>query len=331
VDTTTSRRKGFTLIELLVVIAIIAVLIALLVPAVQKVREAAARTQCTNNLKQMGLACHNYADIHKGLPSGFLGASTTDPKTSWMALILPHIEQQTVSNIYDFTKNYDDPANATAVATQITIYNCPSTPSQPRVDTSPSDDAGTPGPRAATDYSSVNAIKNFVANWCNPTIPANASKNDPRIIGCLIRDVKTTFAQVLDGTSNTIMVGEDAGRPYWYGTDGTFIAQTGAKANKEGAWCDPNAAFSIDGSLWSCLPPGAMGGSGGDNCVPAASAAASCPLSCDNNSEFYSFHPGGANALFADGSVHFLSQQLPLCTLAALVTRSGGEVVPSWE
>jgi prepilin-type N-terminal cleavage/methylation domain-containing protein len=111
--TGTKRPAGFTLIELLVVIAIIATLIALLVPAVQKVREAAARTQCENNLKQLGLACHNYCDVYRGLPPGKLtvkvGKNTY--QHSWVPSILPFVEQQEIYNKYNFNLNWDNPAN----------------------------------------------------------------------------------------------------------------------------------------------------------------------------------------------------------------------------
>jgi prepilin-type N-terminal cleavage/methylation domain-containing protein/prepilin-type processing-associated H-X9-DG protein len=340
-----ARRTAFTLIELLVVIAIIAVLIGLLLPAVQKVREAANRTKCQNNLKQLGLACHNYADANGVLPCGFLGADQPNAapgtpgvhKTSWMALILPYIEQGNVANNYNFNYDYDAQPNATAVATPIAIYNCPSTPNQPRWDTTASDDAGstgwgTPG-RAATDYSSLNAVKNFVANACpqSSSVPANASKDDPRIVGVLTRDLMgggtragTPYAAVTDGTANTVMIGEDAGRTGWYGVGGQLIAESGRKPNKEGAWADPNAAFSVDGSNAGCTVA-FVGTSTSDVCVPGPTPN-SCPLNCTNDSEFFGFHPSGCNACFADGSVHYLSQSLSLCTLAALVTRAGGEV-----
>jgi prepilin-type N-terminal cleavage/methylation domain-containing protein/prepilin-type processing-associated H-X9-DG protein len=341
------QRSAFTLIELLVVIAIIAVLIGLLLPAVQKVRAAAIRVQCTNNLKQMGLAVHNYANANNQmLPCGFLGKDQTNApagtpgvhKHSWMALILPYIEQDNVGKLYNFNYNYDDPTNAAAVAITVKIYNCPGTPVQPRFDTSPSDDAGTPGPRAATDYSSINAVKSFLANACpqSSSVPANASKDDPRIVGILTRDLNgggvlagTRYADILDGASNTIMVGEDAGRPAWYVGGGELVSTTGRGPNKEGAWCDPNAAFSIDGSVPGCSAA-FIGNSTSDTCVPNPTFTAGCPLNCTNDSELYGFHTGGCNVLFGDGSVRFLSQSVPLCTVAALVTRAGGEIVTDY-
>jgi prepilin-type N-terminal cleavage/methylation domain-containing protein/prepilin-type processing-associated H-X9-DG protein len=343
------KARAFTLIELLVVIAIIAVLIGLLLPAVQKVREAASRMSCQNNLKQLALACMNFADTHQSkLPCGFLGSEQPNAapgtpgvhKAAWAALILPYIEQGNVANIYDFTYDYDAQQNATAVSTTVKTFNCPSTPGQPRFDTSASDDAGSTGwgtaGRAATDYSGLNAIKNFVANGCPLTasVPANASKDDPRIIGVMTRDNEggglnagVAITSITDGTSNTIMIGEDAGRPNWYG-GAQLISASGRKPNKEGGWADPNANFSVDGSNSSCSAT-FVGSSNSDICVPGPAVPTSCPLNCTNDSEFYGFHTGGCNVAFADGSVHFLSASISTCTVAALVTRSGGEVIPS--
>jgi prepilin-type N-terminal cleavage/methylation domain-containing protein/prepilin-type processing-associated H-X9-DG protein len=314
------RRTAFTLIELLVVIAIIGILISLLLPAVQKIRAAAARLQCQNNLKQIGLACCNYENTFTKLPPGFANSTSTPstksgnptPRTSWSALILPYVEQQPLNNIYDFTSDWDAPANYTAISTQLKLYNCPSTPnSGSRFDTSISDDNKTTAPRASTDYSSINAIKAFVAQHCTNYIAAN--KNDPGIIGALTRNAGTKFTDITDGASNTIMIGEDSGRPQFYASGGTpmsaaVIASQGL-VPKEGGWADPNAAFSIDGSN------------------PDGSVPGTCPANCSNNSELYGFHTGGCNVCFADGSVHFMSSSMQLCTLAALVTRSGGEVI----
>jgi prepilin-type N-terminal cleavage/methylation domain-containing protein/prepilin-type processing-associated H-X9-DG protein len=299
-------RRGFTLIELLVVIAIIAVLIGLLVPAVQQVREAAARTQCMNNLKQIGLACHDYHDSYKAFPpSRTTGTVQAYPRQhSWSAMILPYIEQSNVSKIYNMTLDWNNPANYPAIQTQLLIFNCPSCPLGQRSDTTI---AAQP---ACGDYSPINAIKNFVGINCFGYVSKSiTSPDDPRLVGALMRDRTTRVTDIRDGTSNTILIAEDAGRPGFYIQGGVqgFLNPV----NKEGGWADPNQAFSIDGSN------------------PDGSIPGPCPLNCSNNSELYGFHLGGANVVMADGSVRGFSPSMNLCTLAALSTRAGSELIPA--
>jgi prepilin-type N-terminal cleavage/methylation domain-containing protein/prepilin-type processing-associated H-X9-DG protein len=304
------RRAAFTLIELLVVIAIIAILIALLVPAVQKVRESAARLQCQNNLKQIGLGMHNYSNIYKGFPPSrttgtVAGAPWFPYMHSWSVALLPYIDQTNSFNLYHYDKNWNDPTNYAAVQTPLAVFICPSTPTGKRVDTTI---AAQP---AAGDYHAVHALKYFVAIDCfgYPNVNAN-TPDDARIVGGMVRDQITPFTRITDGTSNTILVAEDAGRPTFYNSLLQPCDPNLCGGPEQGGWADPNGAFSLDGA-------------NSDGTVPGTQ----CSMNCSNNSEVYSFHPGGANVVFADGSVHFLNSNMDLCVLAALITRAGSESI----
>ena len=289
-----SKKLGFTLIELLVVIAIIAVLIGLLIPAVQKVREAANCAGCSNNLKQIGLALHNYHDINGNFPA----SSTSRPskKHSWVAFILPFLEQQTLADHYNFKKNWDNPANQVGVATQLQLCQCPSTSDQNRVDASflslPS----------CGDYN----VTTGVATSLMSLLGLGPSTSDLR--GAMSKNRTTRIAEILDGTANTIMVAEDAGRPQLWNS-ATMVAEGYAGG---GGWADPRGPFTISGSSSDgTITPGP------------------CGVNCTNNTEIYSFHSGTANSLFADGHVQFLQAGIDIRVLAALITIAGGEnVVP---
>jgi prepilin-type N-terminal cleavage/methylation domain-containing protein/prepilin-type processing-associated H-X9-DG protein len=311
------RAQGFTLIELLVVIAIIAILIGMLVPAVQKVRESADRTQCQNSLKQIGLALHSYENQYKCFPPSKLTGSA--PNQGWTLLILPYIEQATLANQFDFTKNFDAKSNQPVITTQVSIFVCPSAPDpearyqiNPAASPTPTTLTNPAAQMGAIDYGSINEV--FPDFYLLNNIPAPA---DPT--GVLQKGVTTRIIAILDGTSNTIMVGEDAGAPTNW-----ILGQLSETTSPtpDWGWADPGFAYSING----CDPA-----TGAIIKQTATSGNPSCIINCNNNGEIYSFHNGGANCLFADGSVHFLSTAISLPTFAALFTARGGELLLDFE
>jgi prepilin-type N-terminal cleavage/methylation domain-containing protein len=287
-----TTRAGFTLIELLVVIAIIAILIALLVPAVQKVREAAARTDCANNLKQLGLAIHNFIDVNKGFPP----ARTSIPtKQSWVPFILPYIEQDPLYHRYRFDLNWNKAPNdmdpGGADQTQLAGLICPSVPVA-------ATERGGGLHRGVTDYSPINDVTR-PNPFINPLPP-----DDKTRLGIMGADVRRRISEVLDGTSNTLLLAEDCGRENLW--------QMGSlqPGTVNGAWANPGNEIAISGfNAATMTSPGA------------------CAINCDNANEVYSFHSGVAQVLCADGSVHLLSASTNINVLVALMTRNGGELI----
>jgi prepilin-type N-terminal cleavage/methylation domain-containing protein/prepilin-type processing-associated H-X9-DG protein len=322
-------REAFTLIELLVVIAIIAILIGLLLPAVQKVRDAAARAQCQNNLKQIGLGLMNYESAYGSFPVGdsrdaAVNGNNVDPYCDWKARILSFIEQQNIANMYNYKLDYNNPANYPAIAMQIKIYNCPSTPMQPRLDTTPDEGKNFSGgtePRGVSDYWGCNSMETWVPTVgnCVGSFPGFNSYQvgndyDPLRSGvlCHYYNGPTRIAMITDGTSNTFMVAESAGRPNYYGPR---MQSLGMLSNGEGGWSDPNGEFKVKGAN---PVTGAV--------KPHGSPNNTCSMNCNNSNEIYSFHGVGCNFLFSDGSVHFISSSASLCVIGSLATRAGGEV-----
>jgi prepilin-type N-terminal cleavage/methylation domain-containing protein/prepilin-type processing-associated H-X9-DG protein len=319
---------GFTLIELLVVIAIIAVLIGLLLPAVQKVREAGNRMQCANNLKQIGLALHNYHDVNSQFP--YENTNVSDSvRCNWAAHIFPYIElpftpkvtgpTQTIgSNTVPDPGIRNDAIDNTFV---VKTYICPSDGQTISGDRT----------RALGDYLAVNAPNTDQRDYWNTNTGGIFVYRCHNTVNVSITDrsavVKTTgppttMASISDGTSNTFAVGE---RPP--------VADTGPSSNGNAGYCGTWVYSEIDSAmglpntkLWCAVKD-----EQGNDCpsgkqwfqppkVPGGSW-------CDGN-HFWSKHPGGGNWLFADGSVHFLAYNIGTAIQAALATKAGGEVIP---
>jgi prepilin-type N-terminal cleavage/methylation domain-containing protein/prepilin-type processing-associated H-X9-DG protein len=302
----TRRRRAFTLVELLVVIAIIAVLIALLLPAVQKVREAAARDSCLNNLKQLGLATVHYHDGHDAFPPG----QATNPKKHALgAYLLPYIEQANLAAPYTFTVHWYEQANQPYVTVPLKVFQCPSAPHPEGLVFPVTRNYNTAYPisEAVSDYAAFANVDQALQDGgfipANPPLP-------PKSNGILITGGGVRVTDVTDGTSQTILIGEISGRPRNLIAGNIDVTPT-PPVNYGGGWADWDNPHQMHG-----------------NSTDGKTTPGPCAINCSNDGGMYSFHVGGANVAFADGSVRYLKVGVSMTVVSALITKNGGEVVP---
>jgi prepilin-type N-terminal cleavage/methylation domain-containing protein/prepilin-type processing-associated H-X9-DG protein len=302
-------RRAFTLIELLVVITIIAILIGLLLPAVQKVRESAGRMSCQNNLKQMGLACHNYHDTMGKLPPGNV-SNGTDYFTNWAIEILPYIEQPALYRQYNQMVTNHNAANAAVVQSVVKIYQCPSDPNAGHL-IKPESGGGNGQDYRSSSYRASSGMSNRL-NDGNSFFDILYDDLNPNLRGAMhVVGVKNlgqeSLLNVTDGTSNTLLIGEYATRTH---------------PSRTSFW-----AYSYTSYAESCVSLHSA------TLLPDYDACAAT-LGTDRihgcKRGWASFHPGGANFVMCDGSVRFVSRTIDPAILGAMATIANGEIVPNF-
>ena len=296
-------------------VAIMSVLIGLLLPAVQMAREAARRTGCRNNLRQLGLALHNFHDVYRAFPaSGWTRSGPGNPGghyISWRAMILPYLEQSALHEGYDFRANWWSSQNLDNGTNLLAVYQCPSTPTQQAIL-----QAVSKSPRPKLDLNRALARADYEALMGVREVIDPVRYQDKEMTrGVMHRNSSVRFADITDGTSMTVVVTECAARPAVYRRR---YKVPGIRNDQGYGWVDSESAFSLDGAAEDGLRQGE-----GWPATPRG-------MNVTNENEPYSFHSGGVYFLFADGHVDFLNESIDLKLLAALTTRSAGELTPDF-
>lgn len=313
------RKPGFTLIELLVVIAIIAILIALLLPAVQQAREAARRTQCKNNLKQIGLALHSYHDIYNTFPPGYTArniassapaSAETGPGYAWSFAILPQIDQANLINQIDTNLDAAAPANLAAVSSvSLTTFLCPTDPAPPVFDVT---DSG--GATLTLPTSNYPGIVGY----------ANVTMNPGQGTGLFYRNSRIRFRDITDGTSSTICVGERMHQHDFNPPMAPVAANSTWYAAIPGV---TRAAGMMSMPMMTEGPASMILGHVGQAPMMGMPAMQRTPNSTNHIVHFSSQHEGGVQFLLCDGSTHFISENIDYGIFRNLGERADGNVI----
>jgi len=335
------HRTAFTLVELLVVVAIIGVLAALLLPAIQNAREAARRSECQNNLKQLGLAFHSFATVNNGLPGSRTFTKTiTNPDGSktttaiargWGIDILPFIESEPLRKAYRYDKPFYDPVNYPVVSTPLKIMVCPSSPEGNRVISfSYTTGATEPAPYSSQTFTVPAAMGDYYVHHRGVRRFDGLTKSVPVSSGPGSGPTINPLSLITDGLSQTILVDEIAMTPQRWVLGRRLMPDA---ANMGGA-SSPAWAYCVS------MPPSVCGDTPqSDGTLPSwgvvgtgTTTEATYPLAINaqnTGGSPYSFHPAGANSLFCDGSVHFFSAKLSSSVFLALCSCDGDEIIPA--
>ncbi|MEZ6060448.1 MAG: DUF1559 domain-containing protein [Planctomycetaceae bacterium] len=307
------RRHGFTLIELLVVIAIIAILIALLLPAIQQAREAARRTQCRNNLKQIGLALHNYHDIYGRFPPGYVARNVTnmDPATAetgpgfaWGTMLLPQLEQSPLFEHFEFSEDATDDHNLEHGLTPLPAFRCPTDPAPERFALPDGTELSTSNYVGIYGYGNVSMM------------PGNGS-------GIFFRNSSVRFRDIVDGTSNTVCIGERMHRHDY------VAALSPVSANSTWYAVIPGAArpAGMPMAMMMEQSPSLVLGHVGQDGMMSMPAMHHTPNHTNHIVNFSSQHIGGVHFLLCDGSARFLSESIDYAIFRNLGERADGNAI----
>jgi prepilin-type N-terminal cleavage/methylation domain-containing protein len=334
-------RNAFTLVELLVVIAIIGVLVALLLPAVQAARESARRSQCLNNMKQLGLAVHEFHDSKDKLPSGGRPPESSSVRFGVFTYLLPYLERSDLFDLYDSSVNWSHANNTPVTKTRIATYECPSSPKHGGLLDHNPDGVGPGSPWvgivANGDYAASLGVDPGMTTFgagLSPPVPIQGSTSslstaDKPTNGFLPKNTSLKFGDVTDGLSTTVMFFESGGRPLLYRLGSPVGTDPATHRVNAGGWCRPASDILFAGSnAAGVIQAGAFGKyvnrtNGIDVGGETYSASGYPSVGTEGSSQPYAFHPGGFHATLGDGSVTFIDENVDIGIICALVTRNG--------